>query len=597
MNTTTIPQRFENICRTYPDLVAVKSGDQAVTYAELNARSNQVARMILKACGDRDCTVALLLKPGVALATGVMACLKATKMFVPLDPNNPPERQEFILEDAGSALVLSEGFGFSSPRAAVMDIDAPAPNLPVANLHREPRRDDRAFLLYTSGSTGSPKGVINLHRGIVARIADYNRFDVGPGDRLTALGPGGMNLFRALLTGATLVSLNLREVGVDHLADWLRAERITIYHSVPTVFRQFVSTLEGPQTFPDLRIVNLTGETLLSKDVAAFRRHFPASCVLVNGLGTTETGTFCEMRIDRETLIEGGIVPVGYAVEGLHVLLLDEKDGLIDDLQTGEIAVRGADISPGYWNRPESTADRFTDDPKRPGHCIYRTGDLGRFRRDGALLHLGRKDLQVKILGYRVEVGEIESAFLGHPAVRQAAVVGRRGEDGEDTRLAAYVARTPSARISSQDLKAFLRRRLPEYMLPVSITFVPDLPQTPNGKIDYTALPSVESAVAPGSDPAGAPRNETEAKLANIWRDVLRVEQVDVNENFFNLGGNSILAMRVMSRVHKDFRVEYPISAIFKYPTVATLAEFIAAARSALRPRATRGEGPRTGPR
>ncbi|MDH3639997.1 MAG: non-ribosomal peptide synthetase, partial [Gammaproteobacteria bacterium] len=397
------------------------------------------------------------------------------------------------------------------------------------------------------------------------------------GDRLTALGPGGMNLFRALLTGATLVSLNLREAGVDNLADWLRGEGITIYHSVPTVFRQFVSTLSGQEDFPDLRIVNLTGETLLSIDVASFRRHFPTSCMLVNGLGTTETGTFCEMRIGPETRIEDGIVPVGYAVEGTQILLFDEQDNAINGTQVGEIAVRGADISPGYWNRPESTAKRFIDGPERAGHCIYRTGDLGRLRPDGALVHLGRGDAQVKVRGYRVEVGEVELALLKHPAVEQAAVLGQSIEYGQSTRLVGYVVCAPSADISIQKLNAFLRRQLPEYMLPASIIVVGDLPQTPNGKIDYKALPSLEPAVVHRRQVAEAPGNETEAKLASIWSEILNVERVDVNENFFDLGGNSILAMRIMSRIHKGFQIEQPISVLFKYPTIATLADFITA--------------------
>ena len=571
-----IAERFERIVSQYPDLVAVKSGSRELTYQQLNTLANRLARIISARCPNDHGTVALLLEHGVALSLGVLACLKANKIFVPLDHNNPFERQYRILNDAESQLLLADGtWTFPLPNGIqVLNIYETSSDLPLTQPDNKPRVDDLAFLLYTSGSTGMPKGVMYQNRAVVVRVAEHNRFGVGPGDRLTALGPGGMNLFRALLTGAALVSLNLRRVEVDNLASWLRDEKITIYHSVPTVFRRFVATLSGKEHFPELRVVNLTGETLLSKDVEAFRKHFPDSCVLVNGLGTTEAGTFREFRIDSKTLVAEGVVPVGNAVEGTEVLLLDSSGNEVEGGQIGEIAVRGEHISPGYWKRPDLTRDRFLSGQEADKRRIYRTGDLGQLLPDGSLLHLGREDFQVKIRGNRVEVGEVESAFLNHPGIKEVAVVGQRHDDG-NIRLIGYAVPREPGLPRVDDLMSFLRQRLPEYMVPSAITYLRQLPVTPNGKIDRNALPAHDPAISTAAIPREGPRNETEELLTGIWSEILRVQHITIHDNFFALGGDSLSATRLLARILITFQVELPIGTVFNKPTIAQLAEHI----------------------
>jgi len=571
-----IAERFERIVSQYPDLIAVKSGDRELTYLQLNTLANQLARTISARCPDHRGTVALLLEHGVALSIGVLACLKANRIYVPLDHNNPFERQCLILNDAESQLLLVDGTWTApvSDGIQVLNIDETPSDLPSTEPENKLREDDLAFLLYTSGSTGMPKGVMYRNHSVVVRVAEHNRFGVGPGDRLTALGPGGMNLFRAVLTGATLVSLNLTRVEVDKLGSWLRDEKITVYHSVPTVFRRFVGTLSGKEDFPRLRIVNLTGETLLSQDVAAFRKHFPDSCILVNGLGTTEAGTFRELRIDSKTPVAEGVVPVGSAVEGTEVSLLDSSGNEIGRGQIGEIAVRGEHISPGYWKRPDLTRGCFHTGQGADNRRMYRTGDLGKFLPDGSLLHLGRKDFQVKIRGNRVEVGEVESAFLNHPGIKEVAVVGQRHADG-NTRLIGYVVPREPDLPRADELLSFLRQRLPEYMVPSVITYLRQLPVTPNGKIDRKALPNSDLAISAATVPGTGPRNDTEALLTEIWREVFRIQHITIYDNFFALGGDSLLATRLMARVFTTFQLELPTSTVFRKPTIAQLAQHI----------------------
>lgn len=569
----TIPEQFRGVAARHPDSLAVKTGDHTLTYAELDARSDRLACAIFDAA-DRGPTVGLLLDHGVSLSVGVLGCLKAGKAYVPLEPVSPPDRLARILGDAEAALVVTDG---SAPVPGLGVGELRLGDLPAGPPARPPAcrvtPEALACVLYTSGSTGRPKGVMYRQEMILARVVGHNRFGVGPGDRISALGAGGMNLFRALLTGAALVSLDVRAAGIEALPGWLRRERITLYHSVPTLFRHLVAVLGAEGSFPDLRVVNLTGEALLAQDVAAFRRHFGESCVLVHGLGTTEAGTFRELRIDRGTRIMGRVVPVGFAVEGTDVLLLARDGNLAAPGGIGEIAVRGEHLAAGYWKRPELTAARFLPDPDGGPRRIYRTGDLGQLLADGSLAHLGRDDFQIKIRGHRVEVGEVESALLDHPDVREAAVVGRRTGDG-GMRLLGYVV--ADAAVSSRPLRAFLRERLPDYMVPAILTVLEALPLLPNGKVDRQALPDPPPP-AP-SPPLGPGVEGVVAEVfAAVFVDELAGRPVGVRDDFLALGGDSLRAGQIVSRLRERVGVELPLGVVFESPTVGELAASVLA--------------------
>ena len=571
-----IARRFESIAALHSTREAVKSGTRVLTYGDLDRCAEELANRIRTHLGSDEGSVGLLLEHGVDLATGAMACLKAGRIHIPLDLNNPAERQAAILGDAQARLVLKMKSTPLPPLdgVVVLEVDEPAASAFLPPIARDSDHPDVAFLLYTSGSTGEPKGVIYRHDSVVARVADFNRFAVGPGDRITALGSGGMNMYRALLTGATLVALNLREVSVDDLPQWLASEHITVYHSVPTVLRRLMSSLPGRLDLPDLRLVNITGETMLSSDVEMFREWFPATCELVNGLGTTEAGTFCEFRIDGSTPVMAGPVAVGYAIEGNEVLLLTQDGAVVPDGEIGEIVVVGEHLAAGYWRQPLRTADRFSvveSNGTPTSRRTYRTGDLGRFLPDGSLLHLGREDFQVKIRGHRVEVGEVEVACRKHHAVREVAVVGRPDSSGV-IRLCGYVVPQPNACIDRSELTTFLRDRLPEYMVPGNIEIIPALPVTPNGKVDRLALPDPVIAGSNDSAEQAAPDNKLERVLLGLWKEILQLENVSIHDDFFALGGDSMGATRVVARIFSDLNVEIPASTVFRASTIADLA-------------------------
>lgn len=566
-----IPDQFEAIVARHASRIAVKSGGRALTYAELDAAASRLARAIVER-GGAGSTVGLLLEPGVSLALGAIACLKAGIPYVPLELQQPPDRYARILADAEAALLVTDGPRPGLPPAVppVLRLEEVPASSPMLRPAVTRPRTDLACVLYTSGSTGAPKGVMVSDAMILERVVRHNRFGIGPDDRLSALGAGGMNLFRALLTGAALVSLDVRTAGVGALPAWLRAERITLYHSVPTLFRHLAAVLGPDDAFPDLRIVNLTGEVLLDHDVESFRRHFPPGCVLVHGLGTTEAGTFHELRIDRATRIPGRLVPVGFSVEGTEVALLDPDGRPAPPGASGEIGVRSAHLATGYWKRPDLTAACFVPDPAGGGARVYRTGDLGRLLADGSLAHLGRNDAQVKVRGHRVEPGEVESVMLQHPAVREVAVVGRPAPEG--MRLHAYVVTRDGSTLPVRDLRSFLRERLPEPMVPAVLVTLPALPLTPNGKVDRMALPEPGEA---GEAAAGAvvpARDPVEACVVGVWRDVFGTSEVGVHHDFFALGGNSLQAMQMAARLEAALAVAVSMEILFDHPTVEELA-------------------------
>ena len=578
MTSSSLPAQFEAVVDRYPDRLAVKTGARALTYGELNTRANRLARAILGESGAGTRTVGLLLEHGVPLALGVLACLKAGKAYVPLELNNPPERQARILADAGAALLVTDQpvVGSAADGFQVLSLEAGSADGPSENLGIHPGPDELACVLYTSGSTGMPKGVMYSHGMILVRVVGHNRFGVGGGDRLSALGAGGMNLFRALLTGAALISLDVRRAGAEALPGWLQREGITLDHSVPTLFRHLITILTGAETFSDLRVVNLTGEALLRQDVEAFRRHFPEDCLLVHGLGTTEAATFRELRIDRRTRVPGRVVPVGFSVEGTEVLLLDESGRPTPPGEIGEIAVRGTHLALGYWKRPDLTAAQFLPDPAGGVARLYRTGDLGRFLGDGSLMHLGRADSQIKVRGHRVEAGEVESVLLNHPAVEEVAVVGRPEANG-GVRLHAYVIPTRGSLPSARALRSFLQERLPDYMVPSELVSLDALPLTPNGKVDRQALLLRPSERLEDGRAGAPPRGPLEACLTEIWCDVFRLPEVGINDDFFVLGGDSLHATRLTARLRDRLRVEVPLQLIFEHPTIAEQAAALVA--------------------
>ncbi|HLL48006.1 MAG TPA: amino acid adenylation domain-containing protein, partial [Longimicrobiaceae bacterium] len=588
----TIPERFERLARRYPDRPAVRTRTVQLTYAELDRAAAAVARSILRARPPGAERIALLFEHDAAMIVGILGVLRAGKTYVPIDPLYPRERSAYVLEDSGSAALvtnranLAQARDLAGGRIPLVDADAAEADAPGAQPGTPARAaaspDDPAYILYTSGSTGRPKGVVQSHRNVLHFIRVYaSNLRIGPDDRLTLFSSytfdaAVMAIYGALLNGAALFPFDWREEAAAGVAEWMRRERITLYHSTPTVFRHLVGDLADGECLPDVRLVVLGGEEAQRRDVEAFRAHFVPGAVLVNGLGPTESTVTLQNFLDHGTRVDRETVPVGHPVEDTEVVLQSALGEQVAVYGVGEIVIRSPHVALGYWGRPEQTAAAFHDEPGSPVRS-YRTGDLGRRLPGGGLEFMGRTDFQVKVRGFRVEPGEIEAALRTHPAVRDA-VVAARGDGSGDRWLAGYVVAAEGAEApSGEELRDWLRGRLPEYMVPAAFLALDALPLTPNGKVDRRALPTPESVTE--DDAYRAPRTATEEILAGIWAEVLGVERVGVTGSFFDMGGHSLLATQVVSRARRALGVEVPLRTIFEAPTIAELADRIEALR------------------
>jgi amino acid adenylation domain-containing protein len=584
-----IPARFERIVRQYPDRLAIKTGQYAFTYDALNKAANRVARAILTRRGSGEEPVMLLLEQGAPVIVGLLAVLKAGKFYVPLDPSHPRARTDHIIENAQSGLIVTNNQNLPLATELVhsgcrlLNIEKLDSRLSTENPNLATSPDAFACLLYTSGSTGQPKGVIQNHRnGLHSVWIRTECFHFCPDDRMTlfafANSAAKSNIYNALLNGAALYPRDIKAEGVANLATWLIQEEITVWNSGAPLLRHFLDTLTGEETFPQLRLIKLGSEQVSKRDVERYKKHFSPDCVLVNTLSSTETGTLREYFIDKETPITSSTVPVGYAVEDKEVLLLDDAGQDVGRNSVGEITVSSCYLSPGYWRWPDLTQTAFHPDPRGGSARVYRTGDLGRLLPDGCLEHLGRKDFQVKIRGYRVEVAEIEMALLALESIKAAVVVAREDQPGRK-RLVAYMVPVEKSPPTVSTLRHALAEKFPDYMIPSAFVMLRALPLTPNGKVDRPALPAPEGTRPDLDTPFAAPRTAVEEELTQIWAEVLSFDQVGIHDNFFDLGGHSLAATQIIARVVKRFQLELPIQFLFQAPTVAEMAAVIAQGR------------------
>jgi amino acid adenylation domain-containing protein len=584
-----ITELFEKQVRACPNRIAVRTRHHVFTYDELNRAANRLANAIVGQRGRGEENIALLLEHDALQIVAILGVLKSGRIYIPLDPSYPLRRLGYMLEDSQAELLLTNQTNRSLA-------DALAQNVPVIDigtldstsssenlgLPRSPR--SLAFILYTSGSTGVPKGFSQTHCNVVHDTRNYtNAGHFCADDRLLLVSSFSFadsvrTIYGALLNGASLYPFDIRTEGLTSLANWLTENEITIYRSVPTVFRHFASTLKSEEKFPKLRLIYLSGEPVYKKDVELYREHFSEDCIFVNRLGTGEALTFRWYFIDKKTPIKGPRVPVGYAVPDKEVVLLNDLQQGADGSRFGEIAVKSDYISPGYWKRPDLTQAVFLPDFKGGNGRIYRTGDLGCMLPDGCLVHLGRKDFQVKVRGHRIEVAEIEMALLDYKGVKEALVVARKDEK-TDMRLVAYLTLTDPTVPTHTALRQFLQEKLPNYMIPSAFVILDAIPLTPNGKVNRRALPA-SSRSRPGLDnPYVAPHTPVEEALAEIWAQVLGLDQVGINDNFFVLGGDSLLATQIISRVITSLRVKVPIKSLFQAPTVTDMAMVIVKSR------------------
>lgn len=583
---TSLTARFESQVKKYPTNVAIKTVTQEITYDELNRRANRIARYICAKGTEEVEVVALLLEPGPEMIAAILAVLKTNKIWVSLDPSHPFDRVAYILKDSQATVILTSeqnmplAAKLKDKQHALITLEEVDNSLNDDNLDIPVSPHAYAHLIYTSGSTGQPKGVLHNHQVILHNIHGHtNSFGIHPDDRIALFASLGFiagisDLFRALLNGAALLPYSLKKNGFVDLPAWLNEEGITIYHSVPTVFRQLMNTLNGEE-FPKMRIIHLGGEPVLKHDVELYKKHFPATCTLVVILGASEAPTFRHHFITKTTELKSDIVPVGYPVEDKEILLLDKRGETVGQGQVGEIAVRSLYLASEYWRKPELTQKVFLKDPDGSDKRIYRTGDLGRMLPDGTLIYLGRKDKMVKIGGQRVEIGEIETVLFELSSVKGCAVVAKENDFGDKYLTAYIVSRTTPAPTVTQ-LQDHLKQKLPVFMMPSKFVFLQELPLLPNGKVNRKVLQSYDDAARSNLGVEFVlPRDDIEHQLKIIWEEVLGVQPVGVKDNFFELGGTSLHAARLLTMIAQTFGKKLAPPTLFQLPTIEQLASVL----------------------
>ncbi|HVR97729.1 MAG TPA: amino acid adenylation domain-containing protein, partial [Thermoanaerobaculia bacterium] len=570
-----LPARVAEHAARAPEAAALVFEDRVLTYGDLDRRSNRLAHALRRQGVGPESRVGLRIERSPEMLVAVLGVWKAGGAYVPLDPDLPEARLAYLIQDSGAALVLT-GETLAELEAAEV---SEAPLEPLAAL------SNVAYVIYTSGTTGQPKGVVIEHSSMLAVLEAGRRFlGLTAADRVSALASFSFDasvfeVYTALLAGACVHLYGLRPaLDFDRLVADLG--RLTALHAVPVLMRQIVERARPAGPFPDLREVQMGADRVPLDLAAEVAEVFPRANIRVF-YGPTETTVICAQGLLSEYGTDPRVgTPMGRPMESAVVRLLDRYGGPVPPNVAGEVWIGGPGVARGYLNRPELTAEKF---PMLDGQRFYRSGDLARWRGDGLLEFLGRVDQQVKVRGFRIEPGEIEAALTARPEVREAVVAVRHAPDA---RLVAYVV-PGDTEVSTDALRDHLRERLPEYMVPAAWVVLPALPLTSSGKVDRKALPEPE---APAAGETVAPRTPVEERLAAIWSEVLGVPNIGVHDNFFTLGGDSILSIQVITRAQRDGIALTP-RMLFQYQTVAELA---AAAGSVAGVKAE--QGPVTGP-
>ncbi|MDC0706903.1 amino acid adenylation domain-containing protein [Stigmatella sp. ncwal1] len=583
-----VHELFEEQAKRTPEALAVRDGREQVTYGELNRRANQLAQMLVKKGVGPEQVVGLCTERTVGTVVGLLGILKAGGAYVPLDPAYPVERLRYMLEDTGAKVVVTQSWlveRLGELKAEVVSLDRQAEEIereaeqcPASGVTSR----NLAYVIYTSGSTGKPKGAMLEHQGVCNYLSWSGReYRVEEGK--------GAPVHSSISFDLTVTSLVLplvkgkpvemvgEEEGVEGLGEALRkGGDYSLVKLTPTHLRVLSQQLKEEEAKGRTRAFIIGGEGLTAESLRYWRKNAPGTR-LINEYGPTETVVGCSTYEVEEGDGEEGAVPIGHPIANTQLYVLDGGMEVVPKGVVGELYIGGEGVGRGYLGRPELTAERFVPDPysQRGGGRLYRTGDLVKRRADGKLEYLGRMDTQVKVRGYRIELGEIETVLSKHPAVHETVVVVREDVPG-GARLVAYVTTHPGQGVLEGDLRTLLLGKLPEYMVPAAFVLLEKLPLTPNGKVDRRALPA---PVAPEAESFATPRSPSEELVAGIWAQLLGIPKVGRHDNLFALGGNSLLAMQVASRLRNAFRAELPLRWLFEAPTVSALAQRVDSAQ------------------
>ncbi|WP_335219819.1 non-ribosomal peptide synthetase [Nostoc sp.] len=584
---------FEAQVELTPEAVAVVFEEQQLTYRELNIKANQLAQYLQNLGVGPDVLVGICVERSLEMIVGLLGILKAGGAYAPLDPNYPVDRLAFILEDAQVSVLLTQKHllnNLPQNHTQVLCLDSEREILSQyssENPESSVISENLAYIIYTSGSTGKPKGVLINHSNIVRLFKatehwyHFNQQDVWTLFHSFAFDFSVWEIWGALIYGGRLVVVPyLVSRSPEAFYELLCKEKVTVLNQTPSAFQQLIHT---EQTITDsgnltLRWVIFGGEALEIQSLKPwFTRHGYESPRLVNMYGITETTVHVTYRpITEDDLSPGAGSVIGCPIPDLQLYLLDEHKQLVTVGVPGEMYVGGAGLARGYLNRPDLTAKAFIANPlsNNPQARLYKTGDLARYLPNGDIEYLGRIDHQVKIRGFRIELGEIEREIAQHPEVRETVVLARQEETGEK-QLVAYVVPHQNSSYTSNQLRSFLEQRLPSHMLPSAFVLLESMPLTVNGKLDRQKLPA-PSRERPQLEQAYiSPQTDLELLLAGILSDLLKIDRIGIDDNFFDLGGTSISILQVAVRVQKELGIQLPTVKLFQYSTIASLANYL----------------------
>ncbi|MGB7925167.1 MAG: amino acid adenylation domain-containing protein, partial [Pyrinomonadaceae bacterium] len=586
-------QLFEAQAGQTPDAVAAVLEDRELTYGQLNALANQLARHLRGLGVGPEVMVGLCVERSMAMLVGLFGILKAGGAYLPLDPVYPDERLTLMARDAGVSVMVTQQRlieKLSQYEAVTVRLDADWETISIEseeNLESGATPDNMAYVIYTSGSTGAPKGAVISHRALVDRVfAMVDVFQLKPGDRqsqFVSLGFDvlGEEVFPPLSCGGSVMLLrNPLELSPAEILLKCGEAGVTKIHMPASYWHQMVDELVLVQrpVPASLKLMIIGGESPSHKKLVNWLGLLKHESGFMNVYGPTEAtilATTFETPMDVAAINKLSELPIGRPIPNTQIYLLDRDLRPVPVGAPGELHIGGVSLARGYLNRPGLTAEKFIADPfsKHPGARLYKTGDLACYLADGNIEFLGRVDNQVKIRGFRIELGEIEATLKQHIAVRDAVVISRE-DAATGKQLAAYIIPADESPTIS-DLRDYLQRRLPDHMVPSAFVMLEKFPLTPNGKVDWRALPVPEHTRAHLTGHFIAPRTRAEEIIAEIWSSILNVEQISVDDNFFQLGGHSLLATQAISRVRNVFKVDIPLLSLFETPTVGGLAQTI----------------------
>lgn len=576
-----IASRFREMSRLYPENEAIRFNDFELTYKQLDDITDRLAAAILSLMGEGNGQLGIYIEPCMSQPVAILATLKAGKTYVALDPAFPIERNLHMLSDGACSLILTNNMNLSQVKSfagesPLLNLDEDIPEDSKGVQFPDVNPETPAFITYTSGSTGVPKGVIHSHANMIHFVMRMYSINCSmPDDRWAyyysiSFSAHGMPIFGALLNGATLNIFNLKKDSFTEFGKWLRQEKISVIMMIPSVLRQFVSTLGSGRRFPKLSKLLLAGETLYRSDVEKIKEHLMHDASIYNLYASSEAYLARAYKITQDTVIKGNNVPIGYSVPGMEISIEEEDGSRSDPYKTGEICITGKYLALGYWNKEELTAQDFVS--AEDGNRTFKSKDMGYKMSDGCIVHIGRSDSMVKLRGYRIDLGEIENTIMALKQVKEVAVSVK--ENPFSTKhIILYYVKKENTELDALYMKVAVLRSLPDYMVPSYFIELESLPKNNIGKMNYLELPEPDWDALGKKNDVVLPENGLEEELKEIFERILEVSPICVTENILEAGGDSLRLFVAFDEIEKRFGKKLNVDTIINAPYIRDIAK------------------------